>query len=418
LTIESSSHSPAVILDRADRDTVTANNGHSHESPISRVDFPHEVILITGAGGSIGSALAKQIVGSKLDSANAGLAARSDQHARAQNGCAPSWQDAGPTVLLLDHSEQNLYEINSELSPGRDKQANHIAILGDVNDAALLDDIFEKYRPTTVFHAAAFKHVPLMEENPIAVIRNNILGTWTLATTAAQYRAHQLTMISTDKAANPRSIMGAAKRVAEFILTRLDTPATRMRSIRLGNVLGSTGSVVPLFQRQIESGGPVTVTHPDARRYFLSLDEATDLILAAAVLEDAATLFVPDLAAPIKILDLAKKLISEAHESDAAGANPIEIVFTGLRPGDKLSEDLLSSSEFAEPTNHPRLRRITGPTPTAKSLDAAITLISENVQVRALPALFDAIRALVRDYEPSDLISAQISPHLSITAKA
>ncbi len=401
---------------------MTANNGHSHESPISRVDFPHEVILITGAGGSIGSALAKQIVGSKLDSANADLCRTvRSQHARVQHGCAPSQQDAGPTVLLLDHSEQNLYEINSELSPGRDKRANHIAILGDVNDAALLDDIFEKYRPTTIFHAAAFKHVPLMEENPIAVIRNNILGTWTLATTAAQYRAHQLTMISTDKAANPRSIMGAAKRVAEQILTRLDSPATRMRSIRLGNVLGSTGSVVPLFQRQIESGGPVTVTHPDARRYFLSLDEATDLILAAAVLEDAATRFrAPTSRSPrqSKSSTLAKNLISEAHRSDAAGANPIEIVFTGLRPGDKLSEDLLSSSEFAEPTNHPRLRRITGPTPTAKSHDAAITLISENVQARALPALLDAIRALVRDYEPSDLISAQISPHLSITAKA
>ncbi len=376
------------------------------------------MILITGAGGSIGAALAKQLVGSKIGSTNAAPSAWSNQHLRPENGCAPSWQYGRPTVLLLDHSEQNLYEINSELSSAKDKQANHIAILGDVNDAALLDDIFEKYRPITIFHAAAFKHVPLMEENPIAVIRNNILGTWTLATTAAKYRARQITMISTDKAANPRSIMGAAKRVAEIILTRLDTPATRMRSIRLGNVLGSTGSVVPLFQRQIENGGPVTVTHPDARRYFLSLDEAADLILAAAVLEDTATLFVPDLAAPIKILDLAKKLISEAHVSAAADASPIEIVFTGLRSGDKLSEDLLSSSEIAEPTNHPRLRRITGPAPTAKSLDAAITLISENVEARALPALLESIRVLVPDYGSSDLLSAQVSTQFSATAKA
>ena len=235
------------------RAPVTSNNGHSNKSPSI------EVILLTGAGGSIGSALAKQLLSNPR------------------------------TLVLLDHSEQNLYEINSELSGATANASQQIIpILGDVNDAPLLADLFEKYRPTQIFHAAAFKHVPLMEENPIAVIRNNILGTWTLATTAAKYRAHQLTMISTDKAANPRSIMGAAKRVAEQILTSLDTPATRMRSIRLGNVLGSTGSVVPLFQRQIADGGPVTVTHPEARRYFLSLDEATNLIFAAAALEVAA----------------------------------------------------------------------------------------------------------------------------------
>jgi len=346
----------------------------------------NEVVLLTGAGGSIGSSLAKQLVS---DTRN---------------------------LVLLDHSEQNLYEIQTELSTSNAQQ--HIPILGDVNHASLLAGIFEKYRPTQIFHAAAFKHVPLMEENPIAAIRNNILGTWTLATTAARYRARQLTMISTDKAANPRSIMGAAKRVAEQILTRLDTPATRMCAIRLGNVLGSTGSVAPFFQRQIANGGPVTVTHPEARRYFLSLEDATNLILSAAGLEDSATLFVPDLAEPIKILDLAKKLISEAQPSATPDGKKIEIVFAGLRPGDKLYEDLLSSSESAEPTTHPKLRRIVGPIPTAKSLDAAITLISERVQSRDLPALLESVRSLVPDYEPSALISAQISTHLSATAKA
>jgi FlaA1/EpsC-like NDP-sugar epimerase len=392
------------------RAAVTSNNGHSHVPAISEVISPNEVILITGAGGSIGSSLAMHLAASNLGSANA------DQHVGARHGRARDLQVAARSLLLLDHSEQNLYEINSELC-GEITNASRqiIPILGDVNDAPLLAEVFEKYRPTQIFHAAAFKHVPLMEENPIAVIRNNILGSWTLATTAAKYRARQLTMISTDKAANPRSIMGAAKRIAEQILTRLDTPATRMRSIRLGNVLGSTGSVVPLFRRQIANGGPVTVTHPEARRYFLSLDEATNLILAAAALEDAATLFVPNLDAPIKILDLAKKLISEAHTS---AKKQIEIVFTGLRPGDKLHEDLLSSSESAEPTTHPKLRRITGPTPTAKSLDSAITLISEKAHSRDLPALIEAIRSLVPDYEPSNLISAQISTQLSATAKA
>lgn len=364
-------------------------------------DLPSdEVILLTGAGGSIGSALARRFcVGEQLC-------------------CASTRQDVIRTVILLDHSEQNLFELHSELRPATAEASQQlIPILGDINDASLMEDLFEKFRPTQIFHAAAFKHVPLMEENPIAVIRNNILGTWTLATTAAKYRARRLTMISTDKAANPHSIMGAAKRVAEQILTRLDTPATRMRSLRLGNVLGSTGSVVPLFQRQIETGGPVTVTHPEARRYFLSLEEATNLIFAAAALEDPATLFVPNLADPIKILDLAQKLIREAAATAATNGNKIEIIFTGLRPGDKLHEDLLSSSETAEPTTHPRLRRICGPTPTAKSLDSTITLISEKVQSRDLPALIDTIRSLVPEYHPSESLSAMASEQLASTAK-
>jgi FlaA1/EpsC-like NDP-sugar epimerase len=395
----------------AHRAPVTSNNGHSHAPATGEAASPNELILITGAGGSIGSSLAKHLVGNKLDFAN------TDQHVGARHRRARALQDVSRTVLLLDHSEQNLYEINSELSGAIAESSQQIIpILGDVNDSQLLAEIFEKFRPIKIFHAAAFKHVPLMEENPIAVIRNNILGTWTLATTAAKYRARQLTMISTDKAANPRSIMGAAKRVAEQILTRLDTPATRMRSIRLGNVLGSTGSVVPLFQRQIANGGPVTVTHPEAHRYFLSLDEATNLIFAAASLEDGATLFVPDLEPPIKILDLAKNLIGESQRAAASEGKKIEIVFTGLRPGDKLSESLLSSSESAEPTTHLKLRRITGP--SSKSVDSAITFVSEKVRSRDLPALINAVCSLVPDYQPSDLVSAQISTQLSATAKA
>ncbi|MBV9886104.1 MAG: polysaccharide biosynthesis protein [Acidobacteria bacterium] len=369
-----------------------------------------EVVLITGAGGSIGSALAKRLFASVT---NRDL---SSQHVPTQQCCAPAWQGVDRTVILLDHSEQNLYEIHSEFSSSTTNASpQFIPILGDINDASLLDELFETYRPKKIFHAAAFKHVPLMEENPIAVIRNNILGTWNLANIAAKHRTRQLTMISTDKAANPRSIMGAAKRVAELVLTRLDSPATRMRSLRLGNVLGSTGSVVPLFQRQIQNGGPVTVTHPEARRYFLSLEEATNLILAAAALEDNATLFVPELDAPIKILDLAKKMIREAA---APGATQIEIVFTGLCPGEKLHEDLLSPSETAEPTTKAKLRRIVGPMPAANSLDAAITVISEKVQSRELPTLIETISKLVPDYQASEVLSKQTSAQLSATAKA
>ena len=352
----------------------------------------NDVILITGAGGTIGSSLALRF-----------------------------FLPFGPIpkVILLDHSEQNLYEVQSELlSRVPNVKSKLIAILGDVNDTPLLGELFEKYRPTTIFHAAAFKHVPLMEENPIAAIRNNILGTWTLAQAAIKYRARQLIMISTDKAANPRSIMGATKRVAELMLSRLDTPATRMRSVRLGNVLESTGSVVPLFRRQILRGGPVTVTHPDASRYFISVDEAARFLHATSAITDAATLFVSELGEPVKILDLAEKMIREAAASAKPGAKPVEIVFTGLRPGDKLQEELLSSTEIAEPTEDSLLRRISGPAPAAEVIDSAIDLISEKVEARDLPALLDAIRALVPDYQPSPLLSSQTSAPLSAAAKS
>jgi FlaA1/EpsC-like NDP-sugar epimerase len=352
----------------------------------------NDVILITGAGGTIGSSLALRFV-----------------------------LPFGPIqrVILLDHSEQNLYEVQSELlSRVPTVKSQLIAILGDVNDKALLAELFEKYRPTMIFHAAAFKHVPLMEENPIAAIRNNILGTWTLAGAALKHGARQLIMISTDKAANPRSIMGATKRVAELILSRLDSPATRMRSVRLGNVLDSTGSVVPLFRRQIQRGGPVTVTHPDASRYFISVDEAARFLVATSAVRGSATLFVSELGEPVKILDLAKKMIREAAASAKPGVKPLEIVFTGLRSGDKIAEDLLSATEVAEPTEDSLLRRICGPAPAAEAIDSAIDLISEKVEARDLPALIEVIRSLVPDYQPSPLLSTHTSAQLSATAKS
>ena len=187
-----------------------------------------------------------------------------------------------------------------------------LPFLATSRDEGLLDEVFEKNGPGVIFHAAAFKHVPLMEANPIAVVRNNVLGTRTLANAALRYGVRQLIMISTDKAVNPRSVMGAAKRVAELILLRFSNSATRMSAVRLGNVLGSNGSVVPLFQQQIARGGPVTVTHPDSRRYFISLAETVELIHAAAALNEDAGVLVPELGAPVNILDLANRLIREA----------------------------------------------------------------------------------------------------------
>ena len=335
---------------------------------------PGKIVLITGAGGCIGSGLARNVVrsGAKL-------------------------------VLLLDHFEQNLYEVDSELSAGG--SSSHVPILGDISDEVLLDEFLEKHRPGTIFHAAAFKHVPLMEVNPLAVIRNNILGTWSLAKAALRHGVRQLIMISTDKAVNPRSIMGAAKRVAELVLLRLSTRATRMSGLRLGNVLGSNGSVVPLFKEQIAGGGPVTVTHPEARRYFVSLPETVDLILAAAALNEDAGILIPELGAPVRIVELANRLIREA------GWRPgeIEIVYTGLRPGDKLTEDLISGAEWLEPTSDARLRKINGPRPSSEHLDSAREVISEGARGRNLAPLIETLCELVPEYEPSKTLLARVN---------
>jgi FlaA1/EpsC-like NDP-sugar epimerase len=355
-------------------------------------------VLITGAGGCIGSALVHRCVAS-----------------------------GARLVVLLDHSEHNLYEIHSELAGSADS-VGHIPVLGDICDRPLLDQLLEKYRPDAIYHAAAFKHVPLMEANPIAVIRNNVIGTWTLANAAIQHGVRQLLMISTDKAANPRSVMGAAKRVAELVILRLSTLATRMSALRLVNVLGSSGSVVPLFRQQIERGGPVTVTDPGCRRYFLSLPETIDLILAAASLQETdatpgngaegltslstsgrcAAILAPELDAPVNILDLAKSLIKEAGSKAVATA----IVFTGLRPGDKLNEDLLSADEWFSETSNAKIRKINGPQPSAKILDAAIQVISEEVSRRNLTALMETLCELVPDYQPSGLLQTAAAPQL------
>ena len=337
------------------------------------------IVLVTGAGGCIGSALAKRQIysGAKL-------------------------------VLLLDHSEQNLYEIHTELSAVAGSPV-HLPILGDISDRGLLDELIHELHHG---RAAAYKHVPLMEGNPIAVIRNNVLGTWTVANAALRHGIGQLIMISTDKAVNPRSVMGAAKRVAELILLRLGNARTRMSALRLGNVLGSNGSVAPLFQQQIASGGPVTVTHPDCFRYFLSLAETVDLILATAALGENA-IFIPELGASVKVLDLANRLISEAGHR----AGEMEIVFTGLRPGDKLTEDLVSATEWAEPTADAKLQKINGPQPSSKALDAAIQVISETIRTRHLAALVESLCEAVPEYRPSEMLLSLLNGQFVVGAQ-
>lgn len=338
-----------------------------------------KVVLVTGAGGCIGSALAKTIAA------------------------------ANPRLLiLLEHSEENLYRIQTELeSPSI--AGPDLPILGDIADRSLLAEIFENHSPEIVYHAAAYKHVPLMEANPLAVLRNNILGTQALAEAAAQFGVPRFVMISTDKAVNPQSVMGVSKRIAELLLLRSSSAKTTMSAVRFGNVFGSNGSVVPRFARQIERGGPVTVTHPDARRYFLTLSEAVEIILAAASLKESGV-FIPELGDPVKILDLAKRMISAAG---GASARPIGIEFTGLRPGEKLSEQLISNTESVEPTKDVPLYRVKGPQVENAKLDVALRRLSENIGVRDLAAALETVSGIVPEYVPSEAVLALLKPSLA-----
>ena len=327
-----------------------------------------KTVLVTGAGGSIGSALVHTI------------AAQSPR-----------------LLILLDHSEQNLYEIETAISA--DSAAPpFLAVLGDAGDRQLLSSLFEENRPSIIYHAAAFKHVPLMEANPFAAIRNNALVTWNLARLAAEHDVAQFLLISTDKAANPRSIMGASKRLAELAILRAGSAGANFRAIRLGNVLGSHGSVVPLFLQQIARGQNLSVTHKEVTRYFLTMDETVNLILRVASLAEVDGLFLPEMGQAVKIHAIAERLLQLAAP-DAPGNLAIE--FTGLRPGDKLSEDLLSPPESLERASLPGIHRISSPFIAGSRIDAVFERLASQTRERNLSAVLDAIREIVPEYEPS-----------------
>jgi FlaA1/EpsC-like NDP-sugar epimerase len=336
-------------------------------------------ILLTGAGGSLGSSLAKAII------------------------------QLGPRQLvLLDHSERNLHEIDSELTAVL-PSAPLTSVLGDICDAALLSEIFDRHRPDIVYHAAAFKHVPLMENNPFASVRNNALGTASLARIAQAEDVTNFVMVSTDKAVNPISVMGASKRVAELALLSLNNPKNRMSAVRLANVLGSQGSVVPTFLKQISRGGPVTVTHQDISRYFITMREAVELILLASGLEGSGGIFVPQVCEPVKILDIANELIKNNRTESR---KDIQITFTGLRPGDKMSEEFLSRDESTEPTNDPRLLRVKTTKVLASIFENQMADLSRCVDERNLPGMIEALGRIIPEYRPTDSLfpSTQGSP--------
>jgi FlaA1/EpsC-like NDP-sugar epimerase len=281
-------------------------------------------ILITGAGGSIGAELCRQVLRFK------------------------------PRVLVLfELGEHALYTIEQEL-PALASETKLVWAIGDVKNRQRVDSLMSKYRPSIVLHAAAYKHVPLMEEeNAWEALVNNVNGTRTLAESAIQYGVEKFVFVSTDKAVNPTNIMGASKRVAELVCQALQQPrSTRFVVVRFGNVLGSAGSVVPKFRKQIAAGGPITVTHPDVRRFFMSIAEAAQLVLQAGLMGRGGEIFVLDMGEPVRITDLARDLIRLSGFSE----EEIRIEFTGLRPGEKLYEELLATDENSLPTPHPKLR--------------------------------------------------------------
>jgi FlaA1/EpsC-like NDP-sugar epimerase len=328
-----------------------------------------KTVLVTGAGGSIGSALANTL-GSREPKA----------------------------MILVDLSESALSELESRLS-GTSQFPPCVFIVGNVCEPSLLLEIWGRYDPTNVYHAAAFKHVPLMEANPIAAIRNNAIGTYALARIAYIRGVDNFTLISTDKAVNPRSIMGATKRIAELATLRWQGSHGQMRVVRLGNVVETQGSVIPKFRRQISMGGPVTVTHSEASRYFLTLEQAVGAILLTSVIPGDGGIFVPELGEPVKILNLASQLIKEAG-SPLCGSAAISI--TGLRPGDKLTEDFTFDHESLEPTSQPRLFRVRGSAIDAEAFDRHLEQLTSSVSRRCLSEMLELIEEMIPEYIPSE----------------
>lgn len=283
-----------------------------------------EIVLVTGGGGSIGSELCRQIA------------------------------KFGPKKLIIfDIYENNAYDLQNELLYTYKGQLDLEVLIGSCRDRIRLKEVFEKYKPGVVFHAAAHKHVPLMEGSPSEAIKNNVFGTLNTARRADDYGAKKFILVSTDKAVNPTNIMGASKRLAEIIVQSMNRMSkTKFAAVRFGNVLGSNGSVIPLFQKQILQGGPVTVTHPDIIRYFMTIPEAARLVIQAGALAEGGEVFVLDMGEPVKIADLAKDLIR------LSGLEPdidVKIEYTGLRPGEKLYEELLMAEEGLEATAHKKI---------------------------------------------------------------
>src|SRR5579864_339899 len=338
------------------------------------------VVLVTGAAGSIGSELVRQLA-----------------------------QFAPREVILYDRCENDLFKLGMELA-ARMPELNFVPVVGDILDVGLLREVFSLQRPHFVFHAAAYKHVPMMERNCFQAISNNVFGTYNVALVSRQYGVEQFVLISSDKAVNPTNIMGTTKRVAELIILGLQKAHTRFCAVRFGNVLGSNGSVLPIFEQQIAKGGPITVTHPDARRFFMTIPEASQLVLQASAMGRGGEIFVLDMGEPMKITDLATNLI---RLSGLEPGREIEIAFTGLRPGEKLFEELSFEQEGIKPTAHDKIRVFDGGEVRFDQVQSWLNALSAAVDAKNVHQLIQTLQTMVPEYTPSEEIRAlcQVDRH-------
>ena len=327
-------------------------------------------VMVTGAGGSIGSELSRQIL------------TYNPSH-----------------LVLLDRYENSLFDIDMELRT-KENGTDLSTIIGDIQDLLSLERIFAKYKPQIVFHAAAYKHVPLMEHHPIEAVKNNIFGTKNIIEIASKYRAENFVLISTDKAVNPTNIMGATKRVAEFLTVNMDALSeTKFTTVRFGNVLGTNGSVVPIFKEQLKNGGPLTVTHPDVERFFMLIPEAVHLVMIAAASGKGGEIFVLDMGESIKIVDMAENFI---RLSGFIPHKEIKIEFIGLRPGEKLCEELFDESEKILPTFHKKILMAVPEIPSKQYLKDCCTDLERCVQDYAVNEAINTIQKIVPNFRYQD----------------
>jgi FlaA1/EpsC-like NDP-sugar epimerase len=352
------------VDDLLGREQIRLEENRIHESIVSHS------ILITGAAGSIGSELCRQ------------------------TACFSPRR-----LVILDQAESELFKVDQEL---RQKHPNLeiVPVVADIRDIRGVEEVMRTHSITTIYHAAAYKHVPMMEAHVFEAVRNNIIGTWNLVRAAQKYYASSFLMISSDKAVNPTSVMGVTKRIAELIVSAASNGpgnGTKFVSVRFGNVLGSNGSVVPIFQAQIAAGGPVTVTDPEMRRYFMSIREAVQLVLQASTMGKGSEIFVFDMGEPVRILDLAHNMIQ------LAGLTPnedIEVRITGLRPGEKLFEEIALEGEDMMPTYHEKIRIFKGAAMAPEALSVWLDQLQLLMARRDVPKILSHITALVPEYNP------------------
>jgi FlaA1/EpsC-like NDP-sugar epimerase len=357
------------IEDLLGREVIQMNNKRIGD------EISGKVILVTGAAGSIGSEIVRQLI--------AYFPAK---------------------LVLVDQGESALYDLEYELAGKVPANVQLIVNVADVSDTRRVSKIFKTHRPDIIFHAAAYKHVPLMENNPYEAIKTNVIGTRILAELASELGVEKFVMVSTDKAVNPTNVMGATKRLAEMYtqsMNQLEGVKTKFIATRFGNVLGSNGSVIPLFKKQIERGGPVTVTHPEITRYFMTIPEACELVLEAATMGQGGEVFVFDMGESVKIIDLAKKMITL---SGLRVDKDIEIRYTGLRPGEKLYEELLNNDENTLPTHHPKILVAEVNTPSYAYMEVATNELNLLLSSGDNNSIVAKIKEMIPEYKSNNSV--------------